>query len=421
MGSLFFLHFSVIFIMSAMQTELPAPNQLKGLKFFGPIRHCLDELRAHHNHFNRCLTFDEYFALLLLAFFNPAIESLRGLVRISSTPLAERNLGLHHTSLGSLSEASHLFDPELLRRIFLELVGSASALDAPPRPAGVPDDLRVLAADATLWKLLPRMCRELFANVRTRARKGEFKGHFIFSVFDAIPIDVEFTPGTTDERHVLPRQLEHGALYLLDRGYQSFILFEQILQAGASFVVRLRVDCHYHEIEKRPLSAEALNNGVCSDSIVTLGKDAACAGKRLRIIRAVIVSPPPRNLDPKHKRGKYAGYARDEPLVQECIFLTDRMDLDASVVVDLYRYRWQIEIFFRWFKCVLKCKHLFAESENGMALQFYAALIASLLVVIHTGRKPNKMMLLSIQLYFQGWDTWEGVEREIARAKQTAK
>ena len=97
------------------------------------------------------------------------------------------------------------------------------------------------------------------------------------------------------------------------------------------------------------------------------------------------------------------------------------MDLDASVVVELYRYRWQIEIFFRWFKCVLKCKHLFAESENGMALQFYAALIASLLVVIHTGRKPNKMMLLSIQLYFQGWDTWEGVEREIARAKQTAK
>ena len=340
-------------------------TQFEGLKYLKPIQHGLARLHERYDHFNRSLHYDEYLTLLLLAYYNPAITSLRGMVKFSDTPLAQRNLGLQHTSLGSLSEASRIFDQDLARNLFLDLVKDVSALDAPRRPAGLPDALNVLAADASLWKLLPRMCRELYAGPLTRAPKGHFKGHFLFSVFDSAPVGVEFTSGTTDERHVLPRQLQAGALYLLDRGYQSFTLFDQILRAGSSFVVRLKSDCKFREVQQRPVSAEAAASGVLSDSTVELGQGSAMEGRTMRVVRARIVSPPPRNLDPKHKRGKHAGYTRNEPLVQECIFATDRMDLDAMLVVELYRYRWQIEIFFRWYKCVLKCQHLFAETPMG--------------------------------------------------------
>jgi len=71
--------------------------------------------------------------------------------------------------------------------------------------------------------------------------------------------------------------------------------------------------------------------------------------------------------------------------------LTDRLDMDADLVALAYRYRWTIELFFRWFKCVLGCRHFISESENGVALQCYVALIASLLIVHWTGLQPNKL------------------------------
>ena len=97
--------------------------------------------------------------------------------------------------------------------------------------------------------------------------------------------------------------------------------------------------------------------------------------------------------------------------------VTDRLDLNAEVIALLYRYRWQVELFFRWFKCVLGCKHLLAQSENGIRLELYAALIASLLIVLWTGRKPTKRTLEMLQFHLQGWASAEEVEAHIARLK----
>ena len=70
--------------------------------------------------------------------------------------------------------------------------------------------------------------------------------------------------------------------------------------------------------------------------------------------------------------------------------LTNKLDLPAELVALGYRYRWTVELFFRWLKCVLGCKQLLTTSENGVALQIYTALIASLLIVLWTGRKLMK-------------------------------
>jgi Transposase DDE domain len=386
-------------------------TKLQGLRFFRPICGLLGELRKHCPHHNRTLHFDEYLVLLLLSFYNPSLKSLRGLVKCSDTPLAERNLGLHHTSLGSLSEASQVFDPGLLRHMFIELAGQALAADATPRPKGFPADLKILAADATLWRLLPRMARDLYVKPLTRARKGALKGHFIFNVLRGIPEDVEWTGGAVDERSVLPGQLARGALYVVDRGYNSKAMFNTLIKAGASFVMRLAKTYTYETIEDRPIGSAGEKAGVYSDALVKFtGVEPA-----LRVVRARRVAPPSRNLHPLRKGGKHASPARGEPLVQDWILITDRLDMPADQIVELYAYRWQIETFFRWFKVTLDCKHLLCESENGFALQMYAALIATLLVVIHTGRKPNKGLLLAIHLYLMGWNEWAQVEKEIAR------
>jgi IS4 transposase len=88
---------------------------------------------------------------------------------------------------------------------------------------------------------------------------------------------------------------------------------------------------------------------------------------------------------------------------QELWLVTDRFDLDADLVAVAYRYRWSVELFFRWLKCVLGSRHLLSHKANGVALQMYAALIVSLLIAIRTGSKPTKRTFETIQYYLLGW------------------
>lgn len=398
-----------------MANEAKLPQQLRGLKFFNPIQHHLNKLHISKEHPNRNLHCDEHLVLLLLAYFNPAITGLRQLVMLPAHKHVEGNLGLQHTSLGSFSEASSVFDPEPLRQIFLELADKAQAHNGLARPQDLPEDLLVLAADATLFRLLPRMVQSFYDQPLTRARKGELKAHFVFNVLKHVPVDVALTDGKKDERHVLPLQLVPGALYIVDRGYAARAVWRAILAAKSSFVARLKISTPYTVLETRPLSEAALKAGVLSDERVKMS-EAGKPDMTLRVIRAKKVCAPSRNLDPKHKRGKYAAPDK-EPTEHELILLTDREDLDAGEIVTLYNYRWQIEVFFRWFKCVMQCRHLFAESENGMALQIYAALIASLLVVLYTGRKPTKQLLFLLGSYLEDDLDWKHVEAEIQKLK----
>ena len=88
---------------------------------------------------------------------------------------------------------------------------------------------------------------------------------------------------------------------------------------------------------------------------------------------------------------------------RELWLITDRLELDADLVALAYRYRWTVELFFRWLKCVLGARHLIAHNQNGVTLQMYAALIVSLLIVLRTGRKPTKRTFETIQLHLLGW------------------
>jgi hypothetical protein len=389
---------------------------VQGIKFFAPIRRLLRRLHKARAHHNRKLHYDEYTSLLLLAFFQPASQTLRWVQHASGLKRVQTKLGVSRASLGSLSDASRVFDPELLRQIFLQLASEAGAANALPRPRGLPADLRVIAADGTLWETLPKMARALFEKPLTRRKKGVFKGHFQFDIFQHVPCSADFSMSDNGEAAELERRLRSNALYVLDRGFVHYGLYSKIMAAGSSFLARIKEVCAVEVIEQRPLDAAAAAAGIQCDALIRLGSGVDRMERPLRLIRAKITLPPPHNLHPVRSRGKYKAYEPGTAREQELLLLTDRLELDAQTLVMLYRYRWQVELFFRWFKCVLGSKHLMAQTENGLNLQMYAALIASLLVVIWTARRPTQRLLNALNFYLIGWSSWDELQVEIERA-----
>ena len=102
----------------------------------------------------------------------------------------------------------------------------------------------------------------------------------------------------------------------------------------------------------------------------------------------------------------------------ELWLITDRLELDAELVALAYRYRWTVELFFRWLKSILGMRHLISDHPNGVTMQLYAALIASLLIVLWTGLKANKRTWEMLQFYFMGWATLAELEHHLQQQKE---
>ena len=149
--------------------------------------------------------------------------------------------------------------------------------------------------------------------------------------------------------------------------------------------------------EERPLTAAAHAAGVVRDVVISRLGTAHHKDHLKRPMRLVIV----RTVD---RDGK----------TTELWLITDRLDLDAELVALAYRYRWTVELFFRWLKCVLGARHLIAHNRNGVTLQMYAALIVSLLIVLRTGRKPTKRTFETIQFHLLGWVSDEEFDAHLA-------
>src|SRR5262249_60605548 len=98
----------------------------------------------------------------------------------------------------------------------------------------------------------------------------------------------------------------------------------------------------------------------------------------------------------------------------------DPLPLDAELAALAYRYPWPVELFFRRLKCSLGCRHLISDSQNGVSIQLYVALIASLLIALITGRKPTKRTLEMIQFYLIGWASLAELEAHIIRLESSA-
>jgi hypothetical protein len=339
---------------------------------------------------NRRLFMDQYVSLLLLYFFNPAIDSLRALQQVSGWDQTRRKLGIPRTSLGSLHEAARVFDAELLEPILEELVSQVLPVKTGREAAA----LRGLTAvDGSVFRGLSRMAWALWT-----PQNRAVKLHLHFDVLKGVPAQLAVTPAACSEPGQLKRMLQAGRLYVLDRGYAAFELFAAILQGQSSLVARVKDDIALHVQAERPLTPEARQAGVIRDVILSrLGtshhKDVVGRPMRLVIVRV-------RERDQQE---------------HEHWLVTDLLELEADLVALAYRYRWTIELFFRWLKCVLGTRHLVAENSNGVLLQMYAACLVCLLIQLRTGRQPNKRTFEAIQFYLAGWVSDAELDAHLSR------
>ena len=358
-------------------------DQLQGFKYFDLLNPLLVELhlvgteRDQAN--NRELFYDQFASLQLLYFFNPILTSLRGIQQASELGKVQASLGCERASLGSLSEASRVFDPEPLRQIIKALAGKTQRLVVGKEAEAFKD---LTAVDGTLLPALPRMAWALWLDDQNRAAKM----HLHFDVLKGVPCEATLTHGNASEKTQLRNTLQPGRLYVIDRGYAEYQLFQDIIDRGSGFIGRVRNDAVWTVVEERRISPKAWKAGVRRDLIVHLGgpQSGACFKQSLRIVEV--------------DTGKTDSKGQPQIL----LLATNRLDLDADLVAMGYRYRWAVELFFRWFKCILGCKHLLFQSRNGITIQVYLALIASLLISLWTGRKPTKRTFEMLQFYFCG-------------------
>ena len=385
-------------------------SDLKGFKYFKRILPMLDRLHDSYQHSNRTLHYDQYISLILFYFFNPILTSLRGLQASTDLKKVQKTLGIKNTSLTCLSEASHLFDASLLEPVLAELARQAAPVETNPDLLRIQED--ILAIDGSLLPALPKMLWALWVDDQHRAAKV----HLSLSVLKHVPTKAVVTDGNANEKKVFRKMLSAGKLYLIDAGYSEYRLFHDIMEEESSFVGRLRDNAVWKTIEERPLTTEAEAVGVKRDMIVHLGsstKREDCP-KPVRIVEveSFDIPSPGRPGDANNSRQTGQGTLR------RFLLVTDRTDLPAEVVALLYKHRWQVELFFRWFKCILSCQHLIANSLNGLTIQVYCALIVSILISLWTGKKPTKRTYEMICFYFSGWADEDELFEHIDKLKE---
>lgn len=407
-----------------MKTEcLPAltADHLQGWKDFRQLLPRLaplhDSACARDKAGNRILHYDQYCALLLLALFNPVARSLRGLVEASALHKVQEQLGVESTSLGSLSEAARVFDPELLLPIITELAGHLRPLANDPRLREV--RAIITAVDSTLVKTLPSLAEAMWSKTKNGLRRHYWRLHTHFEVDKYVPVRIDVTDpggsGTSDEKDVLRRHLQADHCYVLDRWFAQFTLFNDIVAADSSYVCRIRDNSALAVLEERPLSAAARAAGVVQDAVVQLGLGSKAKARPNHSVRLVVVAVAAHEKRGGRK-GKTAGPASNGRL----LIATNLLDVPADIIALLYKYRWLIEIFFRFFKHVLGNQHLLSATPNGIAIQAYCALIASMLIRLWTGLKPTLSSFRMLYWYFLGWATTDELLAHLDKLRKRA-
>jgi hypothetical protein len=360
---------------------------------------------------NRGLFMDQYCMLVLLSLFNPIVDSLRGIQRASALEKVQKRLGCPRVSLGSLSEATDVFEPERLREIVLELGNRVATI---ANHAQLKEVQHLLTAvDGTVMKTLSRVAEAAYMTSPSNGRPiYGWRLHMQFEVDRYVPGLLEVTgaanKGDQDERCVLERNLLPGRCYITDRGYAKFRLFNAIHDQNSNYVCRIRDNSSYEAEEEREITEAGKAAGVVRDTIAIIGQSRTGADQPNHKIRIVIVKTTPHTSRGIHRGHDSDGYLR---------LATDMLDVPADVISLIYTYRWTIEIFFRFLKHILGCRNLISTDPVGIEIQTYCAIIACLLIALYTGRKPTKATYEMICYYFTGWATEDELLAHLEKLK----
>ena len=213
---------------------------------------------------------------------------------------------------------------------------------------------KVYAFDSTTIPL----CLSVFWWAKFRKKKGGVKAHVLYDLEAQVPAFYHITTASVYDSKAMPEiPYETGAYYVFDRGYNNFGELYRIQRMESFFVVRAKSNLQYRCVRwKRRMPKNILTDAEIGLTVYKSRKDYP---ENLRLVRYY-----------------------DEEQDREFMFLTNAMDLTAQQIADLYKNRWQIELFFKWLKQHLKIKKFWGTTENAVRIQISAAIIAYCLVAI---------------------------------------
>ena len=392
-------------------------EQLRGFKQLERVARLLSKLhevgcdrdKAH----NRDLHFDDYVLLVLLYLFNPLIDSLRTLQKVAELPEIQKRLGIKRFSVGSFSESCRVFEPHMLQQVVNQLAGGLLPIDRAGLLAQLPGKLTLV--DSTVIQTLCTVAEAMFLPLGDGRHSHAWRLHLQLDVDHHVPGPWEVTEpkntGKSDEKNVLRRHLAPGHTYVMDRWYAQFTLWNEIQAAGSSYVCRVRDNSRYEVIENQALDEQAVAAKVISDQIVEIGLSKQPDERADHPTRLICIACAPHR---KRGKGKRHGAGQTGPTSDGTLrIVTDLLDVPAHVIAFLYEYRWMIEVFFRFLKQILGCRHLISTRIEGIQIQIYAAVICCLLLNTLTGRKPTKWMVTLMALYLQGLASDQDVLKEL--------
>ena len=295
-------------------------------------------------------------------------ESLRDIEAcLSAQPAKLLHMGFRGpVRRSTLADANEVRDWRIYAEFAQRLIAQARRLYAGESLLGELDNT-VYALDSTTTDL----CLSLFPWAHFRSTKAAVKMHTLLDLRGNIPSFIHISEGNLHDVHALDMILpEAGAIYVMDRGYVDFARLYRLHQAGAFFVTRAKSNLNAHRVYS---SATDRTIGVIADQKIALDGHYTRQDYPVHIRRVRF---------------------RDPETEKTLVFLTNQTTLPAVTICDLYKSRWQVELFFKWIKQHLRIKAFYGTSENAVKTQIWIAVSIYVLVAI-----IRKRLKLDVSLY----------------------
>lgn len=329
------------------------------------FRRCVDRYKGNRKvHRFTCL--DQYLCMAFAQLtYRESLRDIEVCLRAQSSKLY--HMGFRTVvSRNTLSNANSVRDWRIYAEFAQELISIARKLYA-NEDLGLDLDNTVYALDSTTIDL----CLSVFPWARFRKTKGAVKLHTLLDLQGNIPTFIHISDGKLHDVNVLDILIpEPGSFYIMDRGYTDFQRLYILNQLSTFFVIRAKSNLRYRRLYSNPVD-ESLGLQ-CDQTIVLTGANAY------------------QHYPEKLRRVKY----HDADTNKTLVFLTNDFSLPAYTIAQLYRCRWQVELFFKWIKQHLRIKVFFGHSENAVKSQIWIAVSVYVLMAI-----IRKRLRLQASLY----------------------
>ncbi len=317
------------------------------------FRQCVERYNGNY----KIKTFSCRDQFLCMAFaqltYRESLRDIEACLRVAKSKLY--HMGIRgKVSRNTLAHANETRDWRIYADFAQVLIRIARELYA-SEDFGLELDKTVYALDATIIDL----CLSVFPWAKFRTNKGAVKLHTLLDLRGNIPVIISITHGKVHDVNILDELfIEAGAIYIMDRAYIDFSRLYRIHQSQAFFVTRPKSNFVFKRLYSQPVDK---STGVQVDQIITVTGFYAL-----------------KDYPEKLRRIRYF----DAETKKRLIFLTNNFTLPAPIIVRLYKFRWQVELFFKWIKQHLRIKAFYGTTENAVKSQIWIAISVYVLVAI---------------------------------------